>query len=221
MCKQKLCDNAEPLSSSLWVVAPLVPWQEAQGRCDAGEGTAALWDRDYGGRLQQPRLEGCSGSLQGPWAEQSIPALSCGRGTALHHESVVSCASSKARSQSWACTQRGAGVPWSQSPCPLSSHTCQPGLACPARLGGCSLCSHSPRLIASPSRTAACQVLVLNPPRDDPEQDFWVAGQQDGFACAGGRPQLSRTTECKENRDLNAVSSWQWGGRPNAGETLS
>lgn len=132
MCKQKLCDNAEPLSSSLWVVAPLVPWQEAQGRCDAGEGTAALWDRDYGGRLQQPRLEGCSGSLQGPWAEQSIPALSCGRGTALHHESVVSCASSKARSQSWACTQRGAGVPWSQSPCPLSSHTCQPGLACPA-----------------------------------------------------------------------------------------
>lgn len=91
------------------------------------------------------------------------------------------------------------------------------GFSCTAR--GCSLCSDSPRLSASHSGTLFCQVLVFYPPTEDPEQDSWVAGQQDGFPCTGGRPQLSRTTECKENWDLNVVSFWQWGGQPNTGET--
>lgn len=63
-----------------------------------------------------------------------------------------------------------------------------------------------------PLEDCGLEVFVFNPLADDPEQDFWVAGQRDG------RPQLSRTTGCKENGDFNAVSFWQWRVRTNAGE---
>lgn len=81
------------------------------------------------------------------------------------------------------------------------------------------LCFDSSRLIASHSRTAVCKVFVFNSHTGDPEHVFWMAGQRSGFACAGGRPHLSRTGGCKENQGLNAVSFWWWRAQPTAGET--